>query len=477
MENKKYLYGASVQGIQAFIFQTNKLKEIVGASALVENLCKGFFEDEFDVGKESFITQTAGNIKCIVGENKCKDIVRRFPMLAMQYAPGITISQAVIEMSGDKPTKKEVNELEKKLRIQRNRQVMPFDVGYMGLERARRTGGVGVEYEKNEVIDSSTKAKIGRRKKDTLKLFEEIAGGDVKIEASQVPFDLKHITGKDENSWIAIVHADGNSIGKVVQDIKPGDFKNFSKNLQKATTAAAKTAFKSLGIRLNDKMKMYPIRPVILGGDDLTVIIRADLALKFTEEYLKAFEEETEGKLNQRLTACAGIAYIKQNYPFHYGVDLAEALTKEAKKASKKISKDSPPSSLSFYKVLSSFVESLEEMKKRTHKVAGKEGIYFDHGPYFIHTQDKKPTVGDLVSKMKGIRENGDGLQGVGKLRHWLTLLEKDLQEARLYLDRMRQVNAKFYNKMKLDQEREANTTIIFDVVQLYSFEPQNNKQ
>ena len=30
-----YLYGASVQGIQSFIFQTDKLKEIVGASNLV----------------------------------------------------------------------------------------------------------------------------------------------------------------------------------------------------------------------------------------------------------------------------------------------------------------------------------------------------------------------------------------------------------------------------------------------------------
>lgn len=29
MADKKYLYGAAVQGIQGFIFGTNKLKEIV----------------------------------------------------------------------------------------------------------------------------------------------------------------------------------------------------------------------------------------------------------------------------------------------------------------------------------------------------------------------------------------------------------------------------------------------------------------
>lgn len=30
----KFLYGAAVQGIQNFIFQTNSLKEIIGASML-----------------------------------------------------------------------------------------------------------------------------------------------------------------------------------------------------------------------------------------------------------------------------------------------------------------------------------------------------------------------------------------------------------------------------------------------------------
>ena len=33
-----YLYGASVQGIQNFIFQTNELKDIVGASELVAQI-------------------------------------------------------------------------------------------------------------------------------------------------------------------------------------------------------------------------------------------------------------------------------------------------------------------------------------------------------------------------------------------------------------------------------------------------------
>ena len=41
---EKFLYGASVQGIQSFIFQTNQLDDISGASELVESICTKAFE-------------------------------------------------------------------------------------------------------------------------------------------------------------------------------------------------------------------------------------------------------------------------------------------------------------------------------------------------------------------------------------------------------------------------------------------------
>ena len=40
----KYLYAAAVQGIQSFIFQTNVLKDIVGASELVDSVCTEAFK-------------------------------------------------------------------------------------------------------------------------------------------------------------------------------------------------------------------------------------------------------------------------------------------------------------------------------------------------------------------------------------------------------------------------------------------------
>ena len=62
----KYLYAAAVQGIQDFIFKTNDLKHIVGASELVEQICTKAF-DEFEVNEANGVSvvRAAGNIKFI----------------------------------------------------------------------------------------------------------------------------------------------------------------------------------------------------------------------------------------------------------------------------------------------------------------------------------------------------------------------------------------------------------------------------
>ena len=122
---KKWLYGAAVQGIQGFIFQTDKLKDIVGASELVEQACTcvfneiaGIVEGESKAGVEP-VVQAAGNVKCIFSdEDALKRVVLSYPKHVMEKAPGITVSQAVVEMENEN-YKDASDELEKRLRAQR----------------------------------------------------------------------------------------------------------------------------------------------------------------------------------------------------------------------------------------------------------------------------------------------------------------------------------------------------------------------
>ena len=176
----KYLYGAAVQGIQDFIFRTNKLKEIMGASELVENICTNLFAHHLysdrknNDGKtfkeqlqedKNAIVFAAGNIKYIFeDETECKNLVAKFPMVVAIYAPGITMSQAVVQYGDDNPDTKDyasaVKELEIRLKTQRNKPQRNLNIGLMGIQRCRQTGLPAVIQMDNEYYDEASFKKL-----------------------------------------------------------------------------------------------------------------------------------------------------------------------------------------------------------------------------------------------------------------------------------------------------------------------------
>ena len=510
----KYLYGAAVQGIQDFIFKTNELKHIVGASELVEQICTSAF-DEFAVNGES-IVRAAGNIKYVFNEKTdCEKAVREFPKKVMTKAPGITISQAVILLDDDFNTAKNeegklykfgkaVDELESRLKTQRNKVPQSVTVGLMGIKRTNNTGLPVTSYEQKKeggklityYYDDATSAKLGMTKKyedaeenesqidPKLRVWDlcEKSFG-IPVRSRNIAYDISKITGK--NDWIAIIHADGNGFGQVIQKVgKDKDkFKVFSRTLDIATRNAARTAFTALlnkgKIRTDG---IIPIRPVVLDGDDMTAIIRGDLAIDYATEFIKAFEnetgkdsskEETGKKLSSileeykvfedgknYLTACAGIAFIKSSYPFYYGYQLAEELCGQAKKDTKALAKEGKPekkvnkegkeektsylpnSCLMFHKVQDSFITSYDDIVKRELTITDKEYIEtknneqilvkpvlsFKAGPYYLEMTNRY-TISDLNSYVECLdSEDGNGVKS--GLRQWITSRIEDKNRA-----------------------------------------------
>jgi len=138
------------------------------------------------------------------------------------------------------------------------------------------------------------------------------------------------------------------------------------------------------------------------------------------------------------LSACAGIAYCHEKFPFHYAVELAEALCSRAKKASKAIDGEHPPSSLMFHNVQSSHYESFDDYRKRELTLRTDKGeINLDFGPYFLEKQNDYARIADFrkaVSAFMG--ENTP----IGKLRNWLDLLEESEDLAAQALKRIHEM-------------------------------------
>ncbi len=486
MEKTKFLYGSSIQGIQGFIFKTDKLAEIVGASEIVEQICAQLFYYTANIkeNNENIILSAAGNIKYIFeDELSCRIFVMNFPKMIMEYAPGITISQAVVAFVGD-DFSIAIQQLETKLKTQRNKVNAPNEIGFMGLERSRRTGGVAVEFKHSEVLDAGTLKKINK-KIDKSSLFEKLSGN--KVFAKEFPFDIKEITASGNNSWIAVIHADGNGLGKIIQNKgdelnKDKKFKAFSAAIETATQKAIQVAFNEVVEKEKENFKHYPIRPVVIGGDDVTVIIRADLALDFTTKFLKYFELESEQEFTKLslsgyengLTACAGIAYVKESYPLHYALHLAESLCTDAKKKVKDAQalpkyNDIPQSALAFYKVQESFVDDLNILKTRTLKTPS--GLDYYAGPYLL---DDISALKKRLEIIKVEAAKSEQSKAVGKLRQIVSETYQDSSTAIFMMERMKDVNKDFYEKLKLDTElkaiKENTQSQLLDLITLHNF-------
>ena len=483
----KFLYGASVQGIQSFILQTTKLKEIAGASELVESICTSSFAEQ--IGKKAdelvldrnAVLNAAGNIKYIfTDEDSCRKVFLEFPKKVLEAAPGITISQAVVKFDGD-GFAEAVNELERKLRAQRNLPAPSVTCGLMGIQRSRATGLPASAVDKADgYLDRASAYK--REAAKNHRLFDKAVDTELGKLFKQ-PYDIEKMTG--HNDWIAIIHADGNGLGKVVRQIGklPDKFKRFSASLDKATAAAARKA--TAAVIKPGMSQTFPMRPVVIGGDDLTVIIRADLAADFTKEYLKEFEIQTKSLLGgideslaDGLTACAGIAYIKSSFPYYYGYSLAEELCSAAKKGSNRAH-----SCLMFHKVQDSFILSYEDIEKR--ELTVNEELSFRFGPYYLESDVPvgKWSIDKLQTTVAKI-DSEDGNVVKSGIRQWLSLILKrgDTECGRQKIDRMKSIASRAQQELTdtltngIYCGKPATAIPAYDVLSLHSVTYQKTK-
>ncbi|MDP4699748.1 MAG: hypothetical protein NWS66_07375, partial [Saprospiraceae bacterium] len=179
-------------------------------------------------------------------------------------------------------------------------------------------------------------------------------------------------------------------------------------------------------------------------------------------------------------TACAGIAYIKNSFPFHYGAELSEGLCKEAKKVAKNINKSEPPSCLYFYKVQSSYTTSnysdliakeLTIILKRENDAEKDKELRIDAGPYFIHDQPGEKTTDFIAEKVEKLK---DPKAPASPIRNWLSVLHKNPHQADFLLER---INYNGFSKKEcfFAKKDAKEYTWVADALLLRSFEKNKN--
>ena len=208
---------------------------------------------------------------------------------------------------------------------------------------------------------------------------------------------------RDRNE-IAFLHADGNGLGAALQALaeslvgRPQDYTSvyasFSRAISRATVAAARAATAQVLLPARDRLGRIPARPLVLGGDDLSIIVRPDLAVAFAESFLTAFEAQTRLELAPfvargcpvQLTAACGIGVVHARHPFGRAAALAEWLCGQAKaRTRRRLGRTSNlPSTLMLHQETGSLpADDADWLAGNTFRLPGNAGsLSLQGGPY-----------------------------------------------------------------------------------------------
>lgn len=493
----KHAYLFEARGIQRFLFATGKLKDMVQGSELVDYICSenGYVNRVLDVlGLQDRVEKPriAGGVFYLVFDNK--EDAKRFQSVwrvaSAQWLAGLERVDAIASADSIK----EVIALGiKKLAEARNKVHIELPNASPITERSPRTGLATVTREHNasgkESIDLTTAILRQFKRQDGELLTHRFADkGNLDIKwpnnfEKEAKEDLRFPLGSRQ--LVAFIHADGNGLGEILRVLKDACqdtsdevytnlYTTFSKGISIATIEATQKATKECLMPHCNHLGVIPARPLVLGGDDLSIIVRADLAVAFTNTFLTAFKESSRTQMMQLkvlfnqyhlshsanylpdyLTACAGVVFMKASQPFYSASHLADGLCKRAKGYSRKAKTDKIiPSSIAFYKVNDSVLEDADAMYQQT-QVAyhNKQRYELTLSAYLVDEQNTKlANIEDLLVLQQFLQKSS---LNETTLRELATLLYADIPQAKQVYRRWRSLADKQEENLSKQERKE----------------------
>jgi hypothetical protein len=400
-----HLVLVETSGNQNYIFATNKLRENIGASELTHlvgrwtsmlietesrtevagasELIRGIAERVRQTGKDQGKVIVAASGKALVlvqDAQAARRVVAEVTRHARAVAPGLDVHGAI-----SRPFDFERDPIHEVVRAVHDRHLQLHGrlpgpaLRFLRLPVVAECATSGLPaacYEARSPEERKERSAASRAKRRAAEEgWRRLRNAAGEVELARSVDDLDRLETLD---WLAVVHADGNGLGNMFLDFDKlvgesgrdraennrayiealGDF---SRSLDRCTQAAFRHALRvTPEVWQRDGNPVCPLVPLVLGGDDLTLVCDGRLAIPFTIALLQEFERQTsEGIVARlaakrrtmpvpRLAACAGVAIVKPHFPFFAAYSLAEALLRSAK-AVKTRAGNQPASAFDFH--------------------------------------------------------------------------------------------------------------------------------
>ena len=371
LKEKTVLAMYDIRGIQSYIFNSNRIRDIIGASELVENIiwnglneiCSSqgwdrntylldwendenivFLNDESVQMQVLFVGGGNAYVLFRTGE-LCECVNRALAKYVLEHTYSLNLAVAVVEKTEDysldyKNINQQIREVKAVMPQVRPMGAFPF----MPIDSATGYPLASYDYGAGEYIstESGLKREYWKKNKDE--------------EPSKILDNM--VTKKGDSSMLAVVHIDGNGMGSRIKEIMQDQksyadavrtMRKISYNLKYEFFDCYKQMCEKIDeniaqrVKQDSKGKLY--RKIIVAGDDITFICNAKIALYAVKEFLNAVSGKimySNDKLstfeNQRryaMSACAGVAFFNSHFPFRDAYEVAESCCSSAKRIAK----------------------------------------------------------------------------------------------------------------------------------------------
>ena len=493
------------RSIQKYVFSCNKLKTNVGASYLVDGIFNDLMQniilpkynlkmpdiswkksDGIQIVKDDTIEAEivyigGGNMLILINKfpeeddnlKLCCDIVSSWSLEILKKAPGLKTGAAIgmMDVSED-AFKDSLDDMYVQLKQNQNTVLPQVDLPYTGLTLECDISGKTADtfdWVDKKWIAKEVKAKTDAYKYASEKVryeYEDILNNEYDFAS-----ELEKIGCKEGESYISVIHIDGNNMGVKFSKCKDSqERKKLSLTVVKIVQNAFRELIQSIIDEYDSKAydealdkrdliddkgkKLLPIRPIIIGGDDITFVCPARVGIEYAKRFIEAVnkqdflndeqykrmskeikEEKEENeknesmKISKTMSCCGGVAIVPLKYPFFRAYQLAEHLCGSAKTKSRQ----DDSSLIDFAILYGEMTPSLEQLCR--YQYVAPEG-YLHYGPYYI----KKNSDEDIADKssIKDLLSLKDKLKtkvASNKIKELRDVLTRDLHAQIRFLE------------------------------------------
>ncbi|MCI8838208.1 MAG: hypothetical protein HFG74_09120 [Hungatella sp.] len=336
-----YLMILEVSQKQAYIFSSNKLKDNIRHS---ENICRVTDPEYFEAvaASEGMAFSQKDNVVYSGGGHTVLEFQREEQAKSFAYVvsktvkrdfPGLELFIKTEPYDEKEPPGENLKKLSEALEVKKSVRRASFGQGTFGVEKMDASSRKAKPLAKPEEGHGQNRREYVPDGYRTASRFEDLGNS------------------KHTSSFIAVVHIDGNAMGKRVERLRQEhrneawepykaalkrfsdsidrDFKN---SYREMADRVAESLRKGAGEKLDLKENYFPVRQIILAGDDVCFVTEGRIGLEAARIFIEQLAQKRNQQDRAAYTACAGVAVVHQKYPFYKAYELAEMLCSNAKR-------------------------------------------------------------------------------------------------------------------------------------------------